>query len=207
VISVAEARARIVAAMTLQPVQAIAVEAAAGRVLAEDAIAAQDQPPFPISAMDGYAVRGGDRGPARVIGEAAAGHPFTGRVGEGQAVRIFTGGVVPNGADAILIQENVQRTGDSIAFDEAPAPGRFVRPRGLDFTAGEVLLSAGRRLSRRVGGDSRLGRGVHRDAQPGRLRRAGGVSLEADRLRMVEGADPDGDAPLRRRPAGRGRPL
>ncbi len=146
-ISVAEARARIVAAMTLQPAEAIALESGAGRVLAQDARAAFDQPPFPVSAMDGYAVRSADAGPRRIVGEAAAGHPFDGRVGAGEAVRISTGGVVPYGADAIVIQENVRREGETIHFDAAPPSGRFVRARGLDFAAGEMLVPAGRRLT------------------------------------------------------------
>ena len=116
-ISVAEARARIVGAMRLQPMESVTLDQACGRALAEDARAAFDQPPFPVSAMDGYAVRSGDAGPRRVIGTAPAGHPFDGTVGTGEAVRIFTGGVVPEGADAIVIQENARREGD-IACDE-----------------------------------------------------------------------------------------
>ena len=146
-ISVAEARARIVAAMVLQPTQTIALETAAGRVLAQDHCAAHDQPPFPVSAMDGYAVRSADSGPRHVIGTAPAGHPYPGTVGAGEAVRIFTGGVVPDGADAIVIQEDVTVDGDRITFDIAPLPGRFVRQRGLDFAAGEMLVPAGRRLT------------------------------------------------------------
>jgi molybdopterin molybdotransferase len=148
-ISVAEARARIIAAMTLQPAESIALAGAFGRVLAQDAVALHDQPPFPVSAMDGYALRSGDNGPRRVIGEAPAGHPFAGIVGPGEAVRIFTGGVVPQGADSVVIQENVRNDGGAIVFDTAPQPGRHVRPRGIDFKAGAVLAGAGRRLNPR----------------------------------------------------------
>jgi molybdopterin molybdotransferase len=149
VISVAEARQRIVSAFSLTPPEAIALEQALGRVLAEDAVARHDQPPFPVSAMDGYAVRSADAGPRRIIGEAPAGRPFAGVVGAGEAIRIFTGGVVPDGADAVVIQENVRAEASAIVFDETPAPGRHVRPRGIDFKAGETLAPVGRRLTAR----------------------------------------------------------
>ena len=146
-IAVAEARQRIVAAFSLTPPETVPLAGAADRVLAHDVCARHDQPPFPVSAMDGYAVRSGDSGPRRVIGEAPAGHPFGGVVGPGDAVRIFTGGVVPDGADAVVIQENVRRDGDIIHFEETPPAGRFVRRRGLDFMSGEVLVPGARRLT------------------------------------------------------------
>jgi len=108
VIPVADARQRIVSTFVVTPPETLALEQAHGRVLAEDVHAVQDQPPFPVSAMDGYAVRSADSGPRRVIGAAPAGHSYSGTVGAGEAVRIFTGGVVPDGADAIVIQENVR---------------------------------------------------------------------------------------------------
>lgn len=122
----------------------------AGRVLAADVAALRTHPPFANSAMDGYAVRADDI-PAgaslSVIGEAAAGRGFSGKVGTGEAVRIFTGAPLPDGADTILIQENAEGVGTpTIRVVESAARGRFVRAAGLDFTQGDVLLTAGRVL-------------------------------------------------------------
>ncbi|MEW9835767.1 molybdopterin molybdotransferase MoeA [Mesorhizobium marinum] len=124
---------------------------AGGRVLAAPVKALRTQPPFDASAMDGYAVRAADVAhvPSRltVIGDAPAGRRFAGAVGERQAVRIFTGAPVPEGADTIAIQENVKSLGgDVIEVLETVAAGRHIRRRGLDFTEGEVLLDAGRLL-------------------------------------------------------------
>ncbi|WP_428644945.1 molybdopterin molybdotransferase MoeA [Roseibium sp.] len=123
----------------------VPLEQANGRFLAEPLSATRTQPPFAASAMDGYAIRHEDIADARakltVIGEAPAGHRFTGTVSKGQAVRIFTGAPVPEGADTILIQENAEQTGDDITLLDNPAKGAFVRPAGLDFAEGEVLLS------------------------------------------------------------------
>ena len=134
------------------PVEDVALDDALHRTLARDIAARRTQPPAPMSAMDGYAVRTHDaRGAPRltVIGESAAGRPFTGQVADGQAVRIFTGGVVPDGADTIAIQEDVIREGNTITLSEAvPAP-RHVRKAGLDFREGDVLLRGGTRLSDR----------------------------------------------------------
>jgi len=124
--------------------------AAPGRVLAADVIAGLTQPPFNASAMDGYAVRAADTAtiPATltVIGEANAGGPFDGSVGAGEAVRIFTGGSVPNGADAVVIQEDTERNGARLIVHEAAKPGANIRDAGSDFRAGETLLHAGRLL-------------------------------------------------------------
>ena len=127
---------------------------ACGRVLARDLPSLRQQPPFPASAMDGYAVRGGDvqepGGTLTVIGEAVAGRGFSGTVAPGQAVRIFTGAPVPEGADAILIQENADRDGDRIMVREAAGQGAFVRRAGLDFDIGTVLLEGSRKLDYRA---------------------------------------------------------
>jgi len=124
-----------------------------GRVLAADLKALRTQPPVDVSAMDGYAVRASDvtSAPARLrlIGEVAAGHPFEGTVGAGEAARIFTGGVLPQGADTIVIQENTTREADVVIVDQASQAGRHIRRAGLDFAAGAVLLAKGRRLSDR----------------------------------------------------------
>ena len=148
-ISVEEAVARIVSAFQPLDGERIALEVAAGRTLAIDACAKCDQPPFAVSMMDGYAVRSADPNPRRVIGSAPAGHPFAGKVGPGEAVRLFTGSVVPEGADAVMAQEDAQRDGDEVRFTETPRPGKFVRARGLDFLAGSVLAQKGKRLSPR----------------------------------------------------------
>ncbi len=121
----------------------------AGRIAAEDIRARMTQPPFAASAMDGYAVRFADMGAGTrlsVIGEAPAGAPFAGAVGAGEAVRIFTGAVVPPGADHVVIQEDVTRDGDAITINEPQAAPRHIRPAGIDFKEGDVLASAGARL-------------------------------------------------------------
>jgi molybdopterin molybdotransferase len=143
---------RLILASVERPVEAecLPLAVCAGRTLAEDLASLRDQPPFPASAMDGYAVRSVDVAdlPAtlRVTGTSAAGHRFHGIVGVGEAVRIFTGAPVPDGADAIVIQENTNWTGNQVIVREQSPPGRFIRPAGLDFRAGQPLLKAGDRL-------------------------------------------------------------
>ncbi|MBS0279833.1 MAG: molybdopterin molybdotransferase MoeA [Proteobacteria bacterium] len=148
-ISVEEAVARIVSALTPLESERVLIESAAGRVLAADTHAKADQPPFAQSMMDGYAVRSADSGTRRVIGSAPAGHPFAGTLGPGEALRLFTGSVVPDGADAVLAQEDAQRDGERVDFTETPFAGKFIRPRGLDFQAGVLLVPQGRRLTPR----------------------------------------------------------
>ena len=126
---------------------------AAGRFLAADLVALRTHPPFPASAMDGYAVRAEDVEippvALRLVGESAAGRRFAGTVCPGEAVRIFTGAPVPAGADTIVIQENAEAEREAVTVRVAAARGRFVRASGLDFTAGETLLRAGDRLDHR----------------------------------------------------------
>ena len=151
-ISVDEAVQRIVARFSALPPETIPLIEACGRVLASDVIAGFDQPPGDVSAMDGYAVRSADAriGAAlSVIGESPAGRPFGGSVGAMQAVRIFTGGMVPAGADAIIIQEDVNRDGEQIIIRESPKPRENIRARGLDFRDGEILMRAGKRVTPR----------------------------------------------------------
>jgi molybdopterin molybdotransferase len=152
-ISVAEAEARIVAALRVMDAEKVSIADAAGRVLAADAIAKFDQPPAPVSSMDGYAVRVADAVIApstlRVTGSSPAGHPFAGSVKPGEAVRIFTGGVVPNGADAIVIQENTEASGDRVTIKSPAKHGQHIRKAGLDFAKGDALANAGRRLTAR----------------------------------------------------------
>ena len=152
-ISVEEALARLLAPLEPLAAEQVALPEGLGRVLAEPVIARRTQPPFAVSAMDGYAVRAADLSavPAdlRIVAEVPAGAGFGGRVGPGEAVRIFTGAPLPAGADTIIIQENTERLGDRARVLEAAPRGRYVRREGLDFAEGEVLLRAGRRLSAR----------------------------------------------------------
>src|SRR5580698_1502848 len=125
-LSVEEATRRIVSAFKPLDSEHVTLEDAIGRTLATDALAKADQPPFPSSIMDGYAVRSGDRGPRRMIGSAPAGHPFSGKMGPGEAVRLFTGSELPDGADAVLAQEDARVTGETVEFTAAPFPGKFI---------------------------------------------------------------------------------
>jgi molybdopterin molybdotransferase len=152
-IPVAEARQRILAALGPTGPETVALAAAAGRTLAGPVAAKLTQPPAAVSAMDGYAVRAADiaQAPAilRQIGAAPAGHPFKGTVGPGECVRIFTGALLPDGADTILIQENADAEGERVLARQSEPRGRFVRAAGLDFARGDVLLEAGVRLDAR----------------------------------------------------------
>ena len=151
-LSVAEALARVTQGLEPLEPERVKLEQARGRVLAEDIAAHLTQPPFDASAMDGYAVRAADVAtlPAtlRLIGEALAGRGFDGEVKQGEAVRIFTGAPVPKGADTVVIQENTEVAPGVVTVKDA-APRRHIRPRGQDFTKGEVLLRAGTRLGPR----------------------------------------------------------
>lgn len=151
-LSVDEARARVVAAMPAMGAEDVPLAEADGRVLAEDVAARRTQPPLDVSAMDGYAVRAADlTGTVKLnlIGEAPAGRPFDGAVDTGQAVRIFTGGFVPAGADCVVIQENVVRDGETIRIEKTYLKGDNIRVRGVDFREGDALLAAGRALGPR----------------------------------------------------------
>ncbi|MCG8543485.1 MAG: molybdopterin molybdotransferase MoeA, partial [Alphaproteobacteria bacterium] len=152
-LSVEEAQSRIIAAAQPMPPEQVALAAAPGRVLAEDVAARRTQPPMAVSAMDGYAVRAADVAtvPAtlNVVGYAPAGDAYDGTVTENQAVRIFTGAPVPDGADAIVIQEDTEAAGDTVLVKESAPVGNYIRPAGLDFANGDVLLKAGRLLTAR----------------------------------------------------------
>jgi len=153
VIPVEEALAKILSSLTPLGAEEVSVEAALGRVLAEDVAARVTQPPKPVSAMDGYAVKAADVAnvPATltVIGEAPAGRGYQGMVESGQAVRIFTGAPLPDGADSIVIQEDTEASGTRVRVKEAPAPGNYVRPAGLDFRTGDIGIPAGKLLNAR----------------------------------------------------------
>ncbi|HZD89865.1 MAG TPA: gephyrin-like molybdotransferase Glp [Pseudolabrys sp.] len=151
--SVAEALSRVLADAAPLPAERVPLDDALGRVLTEDVAALRTQPPASVSAMDGYAVRGADVAGApvalTVIGEVAAGHPFDGTVRAGEAARIFTGGLMPEGTDTVVIQEHTARDGNRVTVEKPTAPGRNVRRKGLDFAQGQVLLKKGRRLTGR----------------------------------------------------------
>ncbi len=147
-ISVDEALGHLFALVAPVGSEPVPVADANGRVLTSPVTAPRDQPPFPTSVMDGYAVRDTDIRPGavlNVIDESAAGHRADHAVGQGQAIRIFTGAPVPDGADRVLIQEDTTRDGDQITVGETPDSAVYIRPAGTDFKAGGQI-SAPRRL-------------------------------------------------------------
>ena len=149
-IPVAEAQGQLFALAPRVAVETVPLGTAAGRWAAADVVALRTQPAATLSAMDGYAMRFADLpGPWRVIGESAAGRPFAGAVAAGEAVRIFTGAALPEGADTVLVQEEARREADTLHLDgEGPAHrGRNTRAKGLDFSEGERLIAAGERLT------------------------------------------------------------
>ncbi len=152
-ISVAEALERVISSVKLLSVEQVGLDGALGRVLAEDVAARVSHPPVAVSAMDGYAVRAEDLAtiPAtlKVIGEAMAGRGFDAVVGAGQTVRIFTGAPLPAGADAVVMQEDCDLSGDRVTVGERVHEGRFVRPAGLDFHESDTLLYSGSVLTAR----------------------------------------------------------
>ncbi|MBR0953222.1 molybdopterin molybdotransferase MoeA [Bradyrhizobium canariense] len=150
---VSDALAAVLADAEPLPEEMVSLDEAYHRVLARDVAARRTQPPQAMSAMDGYAVRAADAATIdselTVTGEVAAGRPFAGTVGVGEAVRIFTGGVVPDGADAVVIQEDTVADGKRIKIKEAAIAGRHIRRAGVDFREGDVLLRKGSRLTER----------------------------------------------------------
>lgn len=152
-LSVAEALQRVLEHAAPLPAEEVPLSEAAGLVLAYPIKARRTQPPADVSAMDGYAVRSSDvaNAPVKltVIGEVAAGRPFARAVAPGQAARIFTGGMMPDGTDTVVIQEHAERDGDSVNVERSSPKGRHIRSQGLDFKLGDVLLSAGQRLTAR----------------------------------------------------------
>jgi molybdopterin molybdotransferase len=150
---VAEALQHVLVDAKPLPAEVVSLEEALGRVLTEDVVALRTQPPAAVSAMDGYAVRANDVAQApvvlNVIGEVAAGHPFTGKVGPGEAARIFTGGIMPEGSDTVVIQELTTPDANGVAIRKPTAAGRNVRAEAIDFAQHQILLRKGRRLSAR----------------------------------------------------------
>jgi molybdopterin molybdotransferase len=128
-------------------VERVALAHSIGRVLAEDLVAPESLPAFPSSAVDGYAVRSADAGkPLRVLGESAAGRPFSGTIESGTSARILTGGVLPDGADCVVMVEDVEVTGDVVTVPAALKPGQNFHAPGADLRAGERVLRAGVQL-------------------------------------------------------------
>jgi len=149
--TVDSARRRMLSDVRTLPDEPVKLEQAWGRTLAQDLIAARDQPPFRSSAMDGYACRQADTGNSlRVVGESAAGSGFERRVEAGEAVRIFTGAPVPEGAEVVVVQEQARVAGSEVTLPVVEKLGANIRVRGVDFPAGEVLLAQGRRLDGRA---------------------------------------------------------
>jgi molybdopterin molybdotransferase len=147
---VSEALARVIEGKDALPQEWVSLDQADGRVLSRDLVAQRTQPPADVSAMDGYAVRANDLpGSLQIIGESAAGRPFSGSLPSGTAIRIFTGAAVPAGADSVVMQEDARRDGSTVHFATGVVSGRHIRPRGLDFAEGTTGLKAGTRLNPR----------------------------------------------------------
>jgi len=157
-LAVDEARRRVIDGLAPTTSESLPLSDAMGRVLASDVSARLSLPPAAVSAMDGYAVRSGDCSAVGAtlqrIGESAAGRPWNGSVAPGTAVRIFTGAVVPDGADTIVLQEDVtaesETDGARITISEVPRHGQFIRPAGLDVSKGDLILRAGTVMSARL---------------------------------------------------------
>lgn len=197
-IDVAEALARVRAGIArYAPVgpEDISLTAAHGRVLAEDLAARVTQPPTPISAMDGWAVRAADVASVpvdlRQVGYVPAGSYHDGPVGPGEAVRLFTGSPVPDGADAVVIQENVEAEGERIRVLEGSPLGKHIRRKGLDFSAGDVVLKAGRRLTARD-----LGLAASMNHAWLRVRRRPRIAILATGSEIVRPGEPIGPAQI-----------
>lgn len=152
-LAVDEAQARILAAVSESPAETISLTQAHGRICAADVVSRLSHPPIPVSAMDGYACRSADVTslPVRLtqIGVSRAGDRFAGTVTEGTCVRIFTGGMVPDGTDIIALQEDARAHGRTVEIREVAKIGQHIRRAGMDFAAGDVCVNKGRVLTAR----------------------------------------------------------
>ncbi|MDB5441293.1 MAG: molybdenum cofactor biosynthesis protein MoeA [Caulobacteraceae bacterium] len=147
--TVEAARAAMLAQVEALGHETVALDLADGRTLARSVRATRDQPPFNASAMDGWAVRAADltpETPLKIVGESAAGKAYGRLLAAGEAVRIFTGAPVPDGADQVVIQEEAERQGETVRCLTVACPGSNIRPAGQDFGREQVLLEAGQRL-------------------------------------------------------------
>ena len=146
-ISLVDAQARLLDGVKPLASETVFAAEASGRHLAAPVLARRTQPVADLSAMDGYAMKLGETGPWRVVGESAAGHPFDGVVGVGEAIRISTGAMMPDGADSVLLQENATRDGEVLALNgEGDPTPRHIRRAGFDFREGVELLPSGTRI-------------------------------------------------------------
>ena len=148
-ISVEDARAHVLAGLVPTAPEIVALAEGWGRVLATDIVARLSHPPHDVSAMDGFAVIAADPGPRRIVGTAPAGHPWRGHLQAGEALRLFTGSVVPQGADAVAIQEDATWDHATVTLRDPARPGSHIRRAGQDFRAGDALVRAGTRLGPR----------------------------------------------------------
>ncbi|WP_421781578.1 gephyrin-like molybdotransferase Glp [Kiloniella litopenaei] len=152
-IQVEEALERVLAGFTELAPETVSLHDALGRVLAKDVKARLTQPPNDVSAMDGFAVKSADIQTVpvtlKIRGEAPAGGSYEAQLQDGEAVRIFTGGPVPLGADCIVIQENTDHDDTNVTVKQSEAPGRYIRPAGLDFSEGQIGLEKGTTLTAR----------------------------------------------------------
>lgn len=181
---VADAYAAVLKGADALPEETVALNDAYHRTLARDIASLRTQPPAALSAMDGYAVRTADavlNARLKVIGEVAAGRPFSEAIGAGQAARIFTGGVVPDGADAIVIQEDTARDGDIVIVNEGALLGKNIRRAGIDFREGDVLLRRGSLLTDR---DLALAASMNHPRLPVHRRPRVGILATGDELVM-----------------------
>jgi molybdopterin molybdotransferase len=153
VLSVEEARSRIIEAIRPLSGQTIKLGSALGRALAEDVVASRAHPPEAVAAMDGYALRSADALSLPVklkrVGTSKAGARFEGKVSVGNCVRIFTGAIFPDGADTIALQEDASELGDDVEIIQVPEPGRHIRAAGTNYSAGQLCLAKGRVLTAR----------------------------------------------------------
>lgn len=186
---VAEARARIIAGLRPTAAEVVALADAWGRVTAAPVLARLTQPPTDVSAMDGYALRASDGALGtrlRVTDRAPAGHPFTGQVGPGEAVRLYTGSGIPEGADCVVAQEDVTADGVAMTLNAAAQAGRHIRPAGGDFRQGTELVPAGAKLGARAVGLAAAGNhpwvAVHRRPRVGLLATGDEIAMPGDPL-------------------------
>ncbi len=181
---VADAYAAVLKGADPLPEELVALDEAFHRTLARDVAALRTQPPAAMSAMDGYAVRAADAvlgARLKVVGEVAAGRPFDGTIVAGEVARIFTGGVVPAGADAVVIQEDTTRDGDTVTVNEAIDAGKNIRKAGIDFREGDVLLKGGALLTDR---DLSLAASMNHPRLPVRRRPKVAILATGDELVM-----------------------
>jgi len=152
-IPVSEALQNVMNGVSTLAAERVQISDALGRVLAEDVVSRVSHPPAAVSSMDGYAVISADTSGTpvslKLVGESAAGGGFDGTVKMGETVRIFTGAPLPDGADAVVMQENTDTEGTDVIIKEGVDTGNFIRPAGMDFAVGDVLLNAGTVLNAR----------------------------------------------------------